>query len=170
MTRRPVPEEFAPYYAKYIDLVPEGDLVATLQSQLSDTTALLDAIPDQLAAFRYAEGKWTIGEVVGHINDTERIFAYRALRIARGDGTPLAGFDQDPYVVNSPAGRMRLRDLAEEFASVRLASITLIRQFDDAAWNRRGTASNKEVTVRALAWMIAGHERHHVKILRERYL
>jgi uncharacterized damage-inducible protein DinB len=170
MTQRPAPEEFAPYYARYIDAVPEGDLIETLEMQLSETVALLAALREERARFRYAEGKWTLAEVVGHINDTERVFAHRALRIARGDTTPLPGFDQDLFASNSPAAHMRLRDLEEEFAAVRRASITLVRHFDEAAWDRRGTASNNPVSVRALAWMIAGHQIHHVNVLRERYL
>jgi uncharacterized damage-inducible protein DinB len=170
MTQRPTPDEFAPYYAQYIDAVPEGDLIETLEMQLSETVALLAALPEERARFRYTEGKWTLAEVVGHINDTERVFAYRALRIARGDTTPLPGFDQDLFAGHSPAAHMRLRDLEEELAAVRRASITLVRHFDESAWDRRGTASNNPVTVRALAWMIAGHQIHHVSILRERYL
>ena len=170
MTERPSPEEFAPYYARYIDLVPEGDLVETLELQMSQTMALLAPVPEERAGFRYAEGKWSLAEVLGHINDTERIMACRALRIARGDRTPLPGFDQDPYVTTSPAGHMRIRALEEEFAAVRHATITLLEHLDEAAWLRRGTASDKEVSVRALAWIIAGHERHHTNILRERYL
>jgi uncharacterized damage-inducible protein DinB len=170
MTQRPTPEEFAPYYATYIDLVPEGDLIETLERQLAETTALLAAVPEERSRFRYAEGKWTLAEVVGHINDTERIFAYRALRVGREDATPLASFDQDPYVVTSPAARMSLKELSEEFNAIRRASIVLLRNFDEAAWMRRGTASGKTVSARALGWMIAGHELHHRKILRERYL
>jgi uncharacterized damage-inducible protein DinB len=170
MTHRPTPEEFAPYYATYIDLVPEGDLIETLERQLAETTALLAAVPEERSRFRYAEGKWTLAEVVGHINDTERIFAYRALRVGREDATPLASFDQDPYVVTSPAARMSLKELSEEFNAIRRASIVLLRNFDEAAWMRRGTASGKTVSARALGWMIAGHELHHRKILRERYL
>ena len=119
---------------------------------------------------RYAPGKWSVKEILGHLNDTERIFAYRALRISRGDQTPLAGFEQDDYVRNGPFARHPLEDLIEDYIAVRRATISLFRNLDEAAWTRRGVASENEVTVRALAYMIAGHELHHRRILEEKYL
>jgi uncharacterized damage-inducible protein DinB len=121
-------------------------------------------------SFRYAPGKWTVKEVLGHITDTERIFSYRALRIARGDQTPLPGFEQDDYVRSGAFGDRTLAGLAEEFGAVRTASVSLLRSFNEEAWSRRGVASQKEVTVRALGFMIAGHQIHHRIILEERYL
>jgi hypothetical protein len=166
----PDASEYAPYFAKYVSLVPEGAIVETLAGQAQVTLALIAGLTGEQGDHRYAPGKWSLKEVLGHINDTERIMAYRALRIARGDRTPLPGFEQDGYIPNSPAAHMSLADLAEEFGAIRRATLTLFRALDDAAWQRRGTASENEVTVRALAYIIAGHELHHMKIVRERYL
>ncbi|MGA9814974.1 MAG: DinB family protein, partial [Terriglobales bacterium] len=157
---RPESNEYAPYYGKYISLVPDGDILLTLEQQMSDTRALL-APREADANFRYAPGKWSVKEALGHVIDTERVFSYRALRIARNDKTPLAGFEQDDYVKYGPFAQASLAALLEEFTSVRRASVSLFRGLDEAAWIRRGTASNNEVTVRALAYMIAGHELHH---------
>ena len=167
---RPGQDEYAPYYEKYTSLVPEGDVVETLSRQLDETLALLNTIGAEQADSRYAPGKWSVKELVGHIIDAERIFAYRALRIARGDATPLPGFEQDGYIETGNFGARTLADLAAEFALVRRSTIELLRHLDEAAWLRRGTASDAEVSVRAIAHVIAGHEAHHVKILRERYL
>lgn len=170
MIARPGADEYAPYYSTYIGKVPEGDLQAMLSSQLAETMALLRSIPESRGGYRYAPDKWSIKEVLGHLIDSERIFSYRALRIARGDATPLPGFEQDDYV---PAGRFdarTVRDLADEFAAVRQATIHLCAHFDPEAFARRGTASGKPVSARALAYIIAGHELHHVGILKTRYL
>jgi hypothetical protein len=166
---RPRADEYIPYYGKYITLVPDGDLVEMLRSQQSETVRLLRGIGDQKSRFAYAPGKWTITEVVGHINDAERIFAYRALRFARGDEQPLTGFDENVY---APAGRFNDRsigDLLDEFEAIRTATIHLFRNLNDDELARRGTANNNPITVRAIAYVIAGHERHHVKLLHERY-
>ena len=165
---RPESNEYAPYYGKYISLVPEGDILVTLEKQLPDTLALL-ARPEADGDFRYAPGKWSVKESLGNVIDAERVFSYRAMRIARNDKTPLAGFEQDDYVKYGPFGHCRLAGMVEEFASVRKATVLMLRALDEAAWVRRGTASNNEVTVRALAYMIAGHELHHRKIFREKY-
>jgi len=167
---RPDATEHAPYYAKYIDKVPDGDLVAILERQRKETGALLKSIPETKGGHRYAPGKWSIKEVVGHVNDAERVFAYRAMRIARGDATPLASFDQDPYVAAGRFDARPLTDLAAEFDAIRSATIALLKSIDAEAIGRRGTASGKEVSARALAYIIAGHERHHMDILKERYL
>jgi uncharacterized damage-inducible protein DinB len=167
---RPGHDEAASFYAGYIALVPEGDIVAILATQIDDTLALLSPLSQQQAAHRYAPGKWSIGEVLGHLADAERVFSYRAMRIARGDGTPLPGFDENAYV---PAGRFDERPLASlvaEFAAVRRATVALLAGLPGDAWTRDGTASHSRVTVRALAWMTAGHELHHRAILAERYL
>jgi hypothetical protein len=167
---RPAQDEYAAYYEKYVSLVPAGDVVETLRRQLDETLALLGGIGEERADSRYAPEKWSIKELVGHVIDAERIFAYRALRIARGDQTPLPGFEQDDYIATGNFGARTLADLSEEFALVRRSTIELLRHLDEAAWLRRGTASDNEVSVRALAHILAGHEAHHVRILRERYL
>lgn len=166
---RPEPTEYAPYYEKYISLVPGDELTSVLESQGKRTVQLLAGRGEKEGNFRYAPNKWTIKEVLGHISDTERIFIYRALRIARGDSTPLASFEQDDYVRAGEFNARTLHDLLEDFASVRGATSALFRSLHPQAWTRRGVANNQEVSVRALAYMTAGHELHHVKILEERY-
>jgi len=167
---RPQKGDYALYYEKYIALVPSGDFLEILKGQQRELTRLLTPLTDQQAEFRYAPGKWSIKEVLGHINDAERIFAYRLLRIARGDQTPLPGFEQDNYIEPGNFSARKLADLLHEFSTVREATVSLVNSLDDAAWLRRGMASQKEITVTALAFVIAGHERHHRIILEERYL
>ncbi len=167
---RPDASEHDPYNSRYISLVPDGDIVATLEAQIRPTLNMLRAIPEERAAVRYAPGKWTMREVVGHINDTERIFAYRALRIARNDKRPLEGFEQDDYVRYGPFEHCSLAALAGELAQVRAATLCLLRALDEEAWARSGTANGAHIAVRALAWIIAGHELHHRSVLSERYL
>lgn len=167
---RPGKDEYAPYYERYTSLVPEGDVVETLERQLGETLALLRTVDEERAGSRYAPGKWSVKEVVGHVIDGERIFAYRALRFARGDQTALPGFEQDDYIETANFDARTLQDLAEEFEHVRRSTLKLFRGLPEEAWLRRGTASESEVSVRALAHIIAGHEAHHVNILRERYL
>ena len=166
---RPEPDEYAPFYARYIALVPGDDVIAALEAQRLHMLQMLSARSEREGNFKYAPGKWSVKETVGHMSDTERIFTYRAMRIARGDQTPLPGFEQDDYVKNGGFSERHLADLAEEFAAVRIGSIALFRSLNDAAWKRRGMASNKEVSVRALAYMTAGHQLHHQRILEERY-
>jgi uncharacterized damage-inducible protein DinB len=166
---RPQASEYAPFYEKYIAMVPDGEIEETLEAQLRETRLLLGSLSEAGAEFRYAEGKWSVKEVLGHISDTERIFAYRMLRIARADQTPLAGFEQDDYVKTGNFPARALVELLEEFTAVRRASIALLHSFDAAAWLRRGVANQKEVSVRALAYILAGHERHHRQVLQERY-
>jgi hypothetical protein len=166
---RPEASEYAPYYERYIALVPGGDAVAALEAQRLQMMQMLSARSEREGNFRYAANKWSVKEIVGHLADSERVFAYRAMRIARGDQTPLSGFEQDDYVKSGGFGERRLTDLAEEFAAVRNASITLFRSLNEAAWARRGVANNNEVSVRALAFITAGHELHHQRILEERY-
>lgn len=166
---RPAKDEYGAYYEKYIALVPEGDVVGLLEQQLQETMILVRSLSPDHAMFRYEPGKWSIKQVLGHVIDSERIFAYRALRIARGDQTPLAGFEQDGYVINGSFDARSVASLGIEFENTRRATISLFRNLDAAAWQRRGTASNLEVSVRALAYMIAGHELHHRAILKEKY-
>ncbi len=148
---RPGKDEYAPDYEKYTALVPEGDVVETLTRQLDDTLSLLGGLSAEQADSRYAPGKWSVKEVVGHIIDAERVFAYRALRIARGDATPLPGFEQDGYIETGNFGARDLADLAEEFALVRRSTVKLLGNLDSDAWLRRGTASDNVVSVRAIA-------------------
>lgn len=167
---QPDATEYDPYYGKYLSLVPEGDVVATLGSQLDLTLSFLRGLSEEQADSRYAPGKWSIKEVIGHMIDSERIFGYRALWFARNDRTPLPGYEQDDYVRAGNFGSRSMRDLADEFEQVRRANLFLFRFLDDEAWLRRGLANDAEVSVRALAYILAGHEMHHMQIIRERYL
>ena len=166
---RPGPDEYAPFYAPYIAAVPDGDVVALLESQIVETAALLRATPEDHGTFRYHPGKWSINDVVGHLADSERVFTYRALRFARGDRTALPGFEQDDYVAAAGADGRSLHELADELEVVRRSSVAFFRSLDLEAGVRRGGANGHDVTVRALAYITAGHERHHVRVLRERY-
>lgn len=167
--KRPEATEYADYYSKYISKVPGEDVVDVLESERRQMLQLFSGRTEQDGSFRYAPEKWTVKEVLGHITDAERVFTYRALRIGRGDKTPLPGFEQEDFVKNGGFAARTLADLAEEFGAVRNASITLFRSFDEEALSRRGVASQKEVTVRGLGFMIAGHQIHHRMILEERY-
>lgn len=167
---RPVSGEYASYYEKYVSLVPDGDILAIIEAQRLQTKQFLGARTERDAKFRYAPDKWSVKEVIGHVSDTERIFAYRALRIARGDQTPIEGFEQDDYVRNAAFSERPLAELAEDFAQVRAATLSLLRGLTDDAWARKGIANKNEISVRALAYIIAGHELHHRRILDERYL
>jgi hypothetical protein len=168
--RRPEETEHDPYYGKYISLVPEGDIIAVLSEQLKDTLALLASINESDAGYRYEPEKWSIKELVGHLVDSERIFGYRALRFARNDQTPLPGYEQDDYVRNASFDDYPLSELSAEFESLRRSNIFLFKHLDEEAWMRRGTANESEASVRALAYILAGHELHHREILRSRYL
>jgi uncharacterized damage-inducible protein DinB len=166
---RPQPGEYAPYYDRYISLVQGGDILNTLDQQRRETMLLLCGRDEGDGDIRYAPGKWSVKELLGHVCDTERVFAYRAMRISRADATPMESFEQDDYVRNGPFANLALADLIEDFISVRRATLSLFRNLDEAAWGRRGIASKNEVSVRALAYMIAGHELHHRGILEEKY-
>ena len=170
MTTKPGTDEYAPYYGKYVTLVPEGDIVATLASQINETLALLRAIPEEKGCHAYAPGKWSIKQSLGHLIDTERIMAYRALRIARHDKTALAGFEQDDFVAHSDFNARTLADLIEEFAVVRQATLHLLKHLRAVDWEQMGTASENPVTARALAYIIAGHELYHRELFTSRYL
>lgn len=166
---RPDDSEYNSYYQPYVGEVPDGDLLATLEAQRSSTAAVLAGISDRQAAFRYAEGKWSIREVIGHISDAERVFSYRALRIARGDTIDLPGFDENAWVPMGGFEERSMADVAAELRAVRDASLALFASFSAEAWLRTGSASGHPVSARALAWILAGHERHHLRILAERY-
>lgn len=167
---RPEKNEYAPYYETYVSLVDETDVVAALRDQLTETQNLFAKISEEKAARAYAEGKWTIKELVGHLIDGEKIFAYRALRIARADETPMEGFEQDGYIENANFNDCRLADLTEEFFLLRRANLLFFKNLTDEMWTRRGTASGAAVSVRAIGYIMIGHVRHHVNILRTRYL
>ena len=165
---RPAPTEFAPYYAKYVDRVPEEDIRPVLAAQLDEVLALLRPVPEATGDVRHPPYTWTVKEVVGHLIDCERVFGYRALRFARGDATPLPGFDENAYAREGGYDRVRLADLVSEFEAVRRSHVWLFRNLPAAAWERAGEANGNRVTVRGLAYIIAGHVRHHGAILRKR--
>lgn len=167
---RPGEGEHAPYYGKYVALVPAGDIVAILREQAQATLELLRHVPESAADHAYAAGKWSIKEVIGHLADAERVFAYRALRFARADATPLPGFDENAWMPPAHYGARALAHVVAEFAAVRAATIALLDGIPEEAWTRRGEANGQQVSVRALATIIAGHELHHRAILVERYL
>ncbi len=167
---RPDKTEAAPYYFTYIDKVPGEDILPVLSEQLETAGKFLAGIGEEKSLFRYGPGKWSIREVLNHVNDTERVFAVRALWFARGYETPLASFDQEIAVAHAKADAVSWAAQVEEFRRVRLASISLFENLPDEAWTRAGIASDNRVTVRALAYIIAGHVEHHLRILRERYL
>lgn len=167
---RPGADEHAEYYSKYTSLVPDGDLLEFLDRQLGEFEGFLRGIPAHLHDHRYAEGKWSIREVIGHISDAERIFSYRALRFSRGDPTPLASFDENAYVADARFAEQEFDHLVDEWVAVRRATLALLRGLNAEEAARRGIASGWEVSVRALAWIMAGHVIHHTSILRERYV
>ncbi|MFZ0591248.1 MAG: DinB family protein [Bryobacteraceae bacterium] len=168
---RPGISEIAPHAKVYVDLVPEGDIDDTLSLNLEETIRILDPVEDRYATeFAYAPGKWTIKQVIGHLIDTERIFAYRALRIARGDTTPLPGFEQDDYVKTAGSNGRPLTDLIAELRCVRQSTLMLLRAFPPEAWMRTGRVNDWNLSVRGIIFTTAGHELHHAAILRERYL
>jgi hypothetical protein len=169
--RRPGTGEYDPHYETYIKLLPEPelDLNLVLKEQMKETHALLKGVKDDKANFAYAPGKWTVKEVVGHMSDVERVMSYRALCIARSDHTPLPSFDENAWVPAAKFGRLELHQLLDEFMAVRQATIHLLNELEPEAFQRKGTASNKSISVRALFYIIAGHERHHVKLFHERY-
>lgn len=170
MKAKPEADEYASYYGKYVSLIDDDDIVAVMEEQLDATVACLRGLSEEQGNSRYEPGKWSIKELVGHINDAERIFAYRALCIARGDQTPLPGFEQDDYIASANFDARSLADLTTEFELIRRSNLAMMKQFSDEAWLRRGTASENPISVRALVYIIAGHEAHHLNILRSRYL
>lgn len=164
---RPESAEYAPYFERYISQVPESGPLASLAAQ--PVATLLAGLGEDRAEYRYAEGKWSVKEALGHVIDTERMMAYRTLRIGRNDATELPGFEQDPYVEFGGFGGRTLADLLEEFRAVRAATLCLLRGMPAEAWLRGGRVDGKPVTARALVWIIAGHELYHEQIYRERY-
>ena len=166
---RPDVSEYAPFYHGYVTSVPEGDVVELLRSGGRELLDAIRGIPEERGGHRYGPDKWTIREVIGHLIDAERIFTYRALRIARGDRTLLPGFDENEYVKTAGSDRRTIADLGRELAAVRESTVLLFESLEDDAWTRTGNANGKEMSVRALAYVTAGHPLHHLGILRERY-
>ena len=164
---RPDPSEYAPPYASYVALVPEDPLLA-MKTERMKTLALLRDVPEAEALKHHPPYTWSVKDVIGHIIDAERVFGYRALRFARGDSTPLPGFDENPYVVAARFDRIPLGDLSEEYEGLRRSHLYLFGNLPESAWDLKGTASGHEISVRALAAVLVGHERHHTAILRKR--
>ena len=167
---KPAPTEHAREFSQYVALVTEGDIIQTLEQQIENSLSLFRSIPSDKANFRYAPDKWSVKQLLGHLIDSERIFSYRALCFARNDQTPLPGYEQNDYVREGDFDSRNLADMAEEFATVRRATIQLFRPLNETEWLRRGKANENDVSVRALAYIIAGHELHHMGVLRSRYL
>jgi hypothetical protein len=167
---RPAADDAAPYYFTYIDQVPEGDVLELLAGGVAETRRCLAGVDLAGEGFRYAPGKWTLREVVGHVLDAERVFGYRAFHIARGDASPLPSMDPDDYARTAGADRRPVADLLDELEHLRTSHLLLFRGLDEAAWERSGIASDVPVRVRALPFILAGHEIHHRRILVERYL
>jgi hypothetical protein len=166
---RPAADEYAPHFAGYVAGVTAEDALTAIEQQSTETQKLLASLDEKKALYRYADSKWSVKEVAGHVIDTERILGYRLLAIARGELASLPGFDEQEYVRNAGFDAWKLGDLSEEYALVRRSNIVLMQNLPDEAWDRRGTANGNSVTVRALAWIIAGHESHHLNVLRTRY-
>jgi len=168
--QRPETNEFDPYYNTYISLIEGDNALPALDTQPAELRAIISDLPEEKGTFAYADGKWTIKELLSHLIDAERMFAYRMLRISRGDKTPIEGFEQDGYIENSNANNRSFADLIEEFDLQRRSNMLFVNNLSDEAASRVGTANERSISVRALAYIMAGHVRHHVGILKERYL
>lgn len=166
---RPDKTEYDAYYEKYVSLVDDHDILGTLASQPTALQDLFTAVPEEKGSFSYAPGKWSVKEVVGHLIDAERMFAYRLFRISRGDKTPIEGFEQDGYIENAHSNSRSFADLLEEFNLLRRANMIFFHNLTDDSWTRIGTANNAKISVRALVYIMAGHIEHHLGILRDRY-
>jgi uncharacterized damage-inducible protein DinB len=166
MLTRPERNEYSDWYADYVSRVPDGDVIEVLERQSQEMLAFLKTLSEEQAEKPPAPGKWSVKQVIGHLCDGERVLTYRAMRIARGDQTPLAGYEQDDYVRESNANGRSLADLAAEHEAVRRATIALFKSMAEQAWLRRGAANNAEVSVRALAYITAGHEQRHLELMK----
>jgi hypothetical protein len=166
---RPAPGEYAQFYAGYVALVPETDALAVLAAQPAELQAVAGGVSPDREQQRYAPGKWSVREVFGHLTDGERVFGYRAFCISRGDQASLPGFDEQSYIAGSSYDQVPLRELASDFAALRQSNLQVLRRLTAADWARTGTANGTPVTVRALAFVMAGHVRHHLGVLRARY-
>jgi uncharacterized damage-inducible protein DinB len=170
MLQRPLKDEYPDYYLPYIELVPTGDFVKLLQDNLKEVVTLFKDLSEEEALSRYAPGKWSVKEVLGHITDTERIMSYRLLRVSRGDQTPLAGFNETDYVEAAQTNSLPMEAILQDFITTRNATISLIQNTPKEAWANIGNANGMKITTRAIAYIIAGHQLHHCKLVRERYL
>jgi uncharacterized damage-inducible protein DinB len=170
MTRRPSPSDYASFYETYVRLVPDGDIADLLARQIEETLPVYRRVSEEQSRFRYEPGKWSIRQVLAHVCDAERVFAYRALAFARGETQPLPGFDQNVWMGAAGADEREWSGLLEDLSTIRAATLSLFRRLDDAALARRGIASGNPVSVQALGFIIAGHERHHLGVLEQRYL
>jgi hypothetical protein len=169
MREKPGIEEFAPFFAGYVSLVPETDVLPVLEDQAAEVRRQAQLFSPDRESFRYAAGKWSVREVVGHMGDAERVFGYRAFCIGRGEAANLPGFDEQQYVAHSSFGACALADLVDEFSRLRESNLLVLRRLDEAAWKRFGSANGSPVSVRALAFIMAGHVRHHLNVLSTRY-
>ena len=169
MLRRPTEQEYQPAFHRYVSLVPDGDFLELLGAQTHETKAFFESLSEETGNYRYETGKWSIKEVLGHVIDFERIFAYRALCIARGEQQPLPSFDQDAYAALAEYDTTPLSKIVQHFTALRVSTFLLLEQFSESAWERSGISSGKAITVRALGYIIAGHERYHMRVISERY-
>jgi uncharacterized damage-inducible protein DinB len=170
MLPRPLASEYPEYYQPYVSLVPEDNLLTLLKGNLVKTIELFESLSEEDGLFRYAENKWSIKEVLGHMADTERIMSYRLLRVGRGDQTALAGFNENDYVQSSQINKLPIKSILEDFIATRKATLTLFQNMPEESWANIGFANNTEVTARAIGYIIAGHALHHFNIIRDRYL
>ncbi len=168
--KRPQPNEYPPYYKSYLDTVKTNNIIKELTDQVLDIQAIISEIPKEKEDYRYADGKWSVKEVIGHMIDTERVLAYRAMRFARKDKTPLPGYDENFFVANANFQKQTLPSLCEEFTIVREANLALFKVWDEEALSQFGVANNLDVSVRAILYMIAGHATHHMNVIKLRYL
>ncbi|MHA7967634.1 DinB family protein [Paenibacillus sp. CAU 1782] len=170
MIGTPSAEEYASFYEKYVTLVPEGNVIEHLEEQGKDVQALLASLTEEQGNYRYETGKWSVKEVIGHLNDSERIMSNRLLRVGRGDKTPQPGFDQDVLMQNDPFGSYTVAEIAEDHAAIRRSSLALLKKLAPEAWLQMGVVSDHPASARSIAYVIAGHELHHLNIIKERYL
>ena len=167
---RPLPGEYAEGYAPYLAQAPEGDVLALLEAQLGEVAALYGGLSEAQGGYRYAPGKWSLKDLLQHLSDSERIFAYRCLRIGRGDATPLPGFDENSFAAAAAADERPVKDLLADFRAARSASLELFRSLPEAAWAQQGTSNGRALTARCIPYIGLGHVAHHIAVLRERYL
>lgn len=168
--RKPLPGEYAEAYAPYFADAGDGDVLARLQSQMDEAAGLFAGLSEAQGGFRYAPGKWSLKDLLQHLNDAERIFAYRCLCVGRGDATPLPGFDENAYAAASGADARTLADLVADWRAARGASLALFRGLPEAAWVNRGITNGRAITTRCIPYLMAGHAAHHLAVVRERYL
>lgn len=168
--KRPLPSEYPSFYKNYVDNVKTDNIIKELRDQVIDIQAIISEIPEEKEEYRYAEGKWTIKEIIGHIIDTERVLGYRAMRFARKDKTPLPGYDENQFVANANFNKQTLYSLGHEFAIVREANLALFKVWDEEALSQVGVANGLDVSVRAMLYMIAGHAIHHMNVIKTKYL